>query len=76
MSVGGVEQLQFLNVFAQAEHPLVLFLDDLQWADLASLKLIQELVTDRDSRYFLVIGAYRDNEVNSTHPLVQTVEKI
>ncbi|MEG4572688.1 AAA family ATPase [Microcoleus sp. N3A4] len=67
---------EFLNVFAQAEHPLVLFLDDLQWADLASLKLIQELVTDRDSRYFLVIGAYRDNEVNSTHPLVQTVEKI
>ncbi|MEG4281640.1 AAA family ATPase [Microcoleus sp. A006_D1] len=67
---------EFLNVFAQAEHPLVLFLDDLQWADLASLKLIQELVTDLDTRYFLLIGAYRDNEVNSTHPLVQTVEKI
>ncbi|WP_445249651.1 ATP-binding sensor histidine kinase [Microcoleus sp. OTE_8_concoct_300] len=67
---------EFLNVFAQSEHPLVLFLDDLQWADLASLKLIQELVTDLDTRYFLVIGAYRDNEVNSTHPLVQTVEKI
>ena len=67
---------EFLNVFAQAEHPLVLFLDDLQWTDLASLKLIQELVTDLDSRYFLLIGAYRDNEVNSTHPLVQTVEKI
>ncbi|WP_293133091.1 ATP-binding sensor histidine kinase [Microcoleus sp. bin38.metabat.b11b12b14.051] len=67
---------EFLKVFAQAEHPLVLFLDDLQWADLASLKLIQELVTDLDSRYFLLIGAYRDNEVNSTHPFVQTVEKI
>ncbi|PSB51945.1 serine/threonine protein kinase [filamentous cyanobacterium Phorm 6] len=67
---------KFLNVFARSEHPLVLFLDDLQWADLASLKLIQELVTDLDSRYFLLIGAYRDNEVNSTHPLVQTVEKI
>ncbi|MEG4802978.1 AAA family ATPase [Microcoleus sp. ARI1-B5] len=67
---------EFLKVFAQAEHPLVLFLDDLQWADLASLKLIQELVTDPDSRYLLLIGAYRDNEVNSTHPLVQTVEKI
>ncbi|MEG5044834.1 AAA family ATPase [Microcoleus sp. B4-C1] len=67
---------EFLKVFAQAEHPLVLFLDDLQWADLASLKLIQELVTDLESRYFLLIGAYRDNEVNSTHPLVQTVEKI
>ncbi len=67
---------EFLKVFAQAEHPLVLFLDDLQWADLASLKLIQELVAYQDSRYFLLIGAYRDNEVNSTHPLVQTVEKI
>ncbi|MEG4519639.1 AAA family ATPase [Microcoleus sp. AT9b-C5] len=67
---------EFLKVFAQAEHPLVLFLDDLQWADLASLKLIQELVTDQESRYFLLIGAYRDNEVHSTHPLVQTVEKI
>ncbi|HEY9299155.1 MAG TPA: AAA family ATPase, partial [Phormidium sp.] len=67
---------EFLNVFAQSEHPLVLFLDDLQWADLASLKLIQELVTDLETRYFLLIGAYRDNEVNSTHPLVQTVEKI
>src|SRR6476469_5712444 len=67
---------EFMNVFAQAEHPLVLFLDDLQWADLASLKLIQELVNYQDSQYFLLIGAYRDNEVNSTHPLVQTVEKI
>ncbi len=67
---------EFLNVFARVEHPLVLFMDDLQWADLASLRLIQELITDRDSRCFLLIGAYRDNEVNSTHPLVQIVEKI
>ena len=67
---------EFLKVFAQAEHPLVLFLDDLQWADLASLKLIQEVVTDQNSRYLLLIGGYRDNEVNFTHPLVQTVEKI
>jgi PAS domain S-box-containing protein len=67
---------EFLNVFAQAEHPLVLFLDDLQWADSASLKLIQELLTDLDSHYLLLIGSYRNNEVNSTHPLVQTVERI
>ncbi len=67
---------EFLNVFAQVEHPLVLFLDDLQWADSASLKLIQELLTDLDSRCLLLIGAYRDNEVNSTHPFVQTVERI
>ena len=66
---------EFLKVFAQAEHPLVLFLDDLQWADLASLKLIQEVVTDQNSRYLLLVGAYRNNEVNFTHPFVQTVEK-
>ena len=67
---------QFLKVFCQPFHPLVLFLDDLQWADSASLKLIQRLISDSDSQYLLIIGAYRDNEVSSTHPLTQTLEKI
>ena len=67
---------QFVHVFCQPEHPLVLFLDDLQWVDAASLKLIQLLITDFDSHYLLMIGAYRDNEVNPTHPLIQTIEKI
>jgi predicted ATPase/signal transduction histidine kinase len=67
---------QFIRVFCQKEHPLVLFLDDLQWADSASLKLIELLVTDPDSQYLLTIGAYRDNEVSPTHPLIQTIEKI
>ncbi|MEG4212923.1 AAA family ATPase [Microcoleus sp. S13_B4] len=67
---------QFFKVFCQPEHPLVLFLDDLQWADSASLKLIQLLMSDRDSQYLLTIGAYRDNEVNPAHPLIQTLEKI
>ena len=67
---------QFIYVFTQKEHPLVLFLDDLQWADLPSLKLIQLLVSDLDSQYLLLIGAYRDNEVSATHPLMQTLEKI
>ncbi len=67
---------EFVWVFAQAEHPLVLFLDDLQWADSASLKLIEILVTTRNSGYLLLIGAYRDNEVSSTHLLVQTLEQI
>ncbi|MEG4959386.1 MULTISPECIES: AAA family ATPase [unclassified Microcoleus] len=67
---------QFFKVFCQPEHPLVLFLDDLQWADSASLKLIQLLMRDRDSQYLLMIGAYRDNEVNPAHPLIQTLEKI
>ncbi|MBG1266575.1 hybrid sensor histidine kinase/response regulator [Nostoc sp. WHI] len=67
---------QFIHVFSQPEHPLVLFLDDLQWADSASLKLIQLIMTDPDSQYLLLIGAYRDNEVNATHPLIQTLEEI
>ncbi|MBW4680444.1 MAG: AAA family ATPase [Microcoleus vaginatus WJT46-NPBG5] len=67
---------QFIHVFCQFEHPLVFFLDDLQWADSASLKLLQLLSTDSDSHYLLMIGAYRDNEVNPTHPLIQTLEKI
>ncbi|MEG4252722.1 AAA family ATPase [Microcoleus sp. Pol10D4] len=67
---------QFIRVFCQPEHPLVIFLDDLQWADSASLKLIQLLVTDPDSKYLLTIGAYRDNEVSPVHPLIQTIEKI
>ena len=67
---------QFINVFAQAEHPLVLFLDDLQWADLASLKLIELLLCEAGCKYLLIIGAYRDNEVNPTHPLMLTLKQI
>ncbi|MEG4117324.1 AAA family ATPase [Microcoleus sp. N9_B4] len=67
---------KFIQVFSQAEHPLVLFLDDLQWADSASLKLIQLIMTDPDSKYLLLIGAYRDNEVSPTHPLIYTLEQI
>ncbi|MBW4450276.1 MAG: AAA family ATPase [Spirirestis rafaelensis WJT71-NPBG6] len=67
---------QFIHVFTKPEHPLVLFLDDLQWADLASLKLIQLLACDPNSQYLLLIGAYRDNEVSATHPLMLTLEEI
>ena len=67
---------RFISVFATKEHPLVVFLDDLQWADLPSLKLIERLITDTDSQYLLIIGAYRDNEVNATHPLILTLEQI
>lgn len=66
----------FARVFAQKEHPLVLFLDDLQWADSASLKLIQFLVTDTETQYLLIVGAYRNNEVSATHPLLLTLEEI
>jgi predicted ATPase/signal transduction histidine kinase/tRNA A-37 threonylcarbamoyl transferase component Bud32 len=67
---------EFIQVFTQQEHPLVIFLDDLQWADSATLKLIQLLVTDSDSKHLLFIGAYRDNEVNAAHPLIQKIEEI
>ncbi|MGF2039712.1 MAG: AAA family ATPase [Nostoc sp. CmiVER01] len=67
---------RFITVFAQKEHPLVIFIDDLQWADLASLKLIELLITDANIQYLLIIGAYRDNEVDATHPLMQTLEQI
>jgi len=67
---------KFIELFCHAEHPLVLFLDDLQWADTASLKLLQLLMSDLDSQYLWLIGAYRDNEVNATHPLISTLEDI
>ncbi|MBV8887475.1 MAG: serine/threonine-protein kinase PknK, partial [Chroococcidiopsidaceae cyanobacterium CP_BM_RX_35] len=67
---------EFISVFTSKTHPLVLFLDDLQWADSASLKLIRLLVEDPNSRYLLMIGAYRDNEVDANHPLMLTLEEI
>lgn len=66
----------FVNVFADETHPLVIFLDDLQWADNASLNLIQSLALDRGLRYFLLIGAYRDNEVTAHHPLMLALDAI
>ena len=66
---------KFINVFTQPEHPLVLFLDDLQWADRASLELVRLLMT-ADNQYLFLIGAYRDNEVNEVHPLIQTLEDL
>ncbi|WGV25842.1 trifunctional serine/threonine-protein kinase/ATP-binding protein/sensor histidine kinase [Halotia branconii] len=65
---------KFIAVFTTAEHPLVMFLDDLQWADLASLQLIKLLMEDR--RYLLLLGAYRDNEVQAAHPFILTVEEL
>jgi predicted ATPase len=83
---------RFISVFAQPEHPLTLFLDDLQWADAATLDLIQDLLVCEggsdptktqlsrtsypDAHHLLLIGAYRDNEVDSTHPLMRKLEVI
>jgi PAS domain S-box-containing protein len=67
---------RFLCVFAQKEHPLTLFLDDLQWLDVATLRFIEHLLTHADVKHLLLIGAYRDNEVSSSHPLMLTLDSI
>ena len=67
---------RFLAVFARPEHPLALFLDDLQWLDQATLDLLEHLLTQPDVRHLMLIGAYRDNEVNSAHPLIRKLEAI
>ncbi|BCL37447.1 ATP-binding sensor histidine kinase [Nostoc sp. MS1] len=67
---------KFIATFTTPEHPLVIFLDDLQWADLASLKLMQLLMSEANGGYLLIIGAYRDNEVSATHPLIFTCDEI
>jgi predicted ATPase len=66
----------FIQVFTQPDHPLVIFMDDVQWADRASLKLIQRFITAPDRQYLMVIGAYRDNEVTAIHPLMATLNQV
>jgi PAS domain S-box-containing protein len=67
---------RFVSVFARFEHPLVLFVDDLQWLDRASLDLLRNLATHDDGMHLLLIGAYRDNEVGPGHPLSRTLAAI
>jgi predicted ATPase/signal transduction histidine kinase/CheY-like chemotaxis protein/tRNA A-37 threonylcarbamoyl transferase component Bud32 len=66
----------FMSAFTKKEHPLVLFLDDLQWADAASLELIRLFMTSPETCYFFLIGAYRDNEVDDSHVAIITLEAI
>ncbi len=66
----------FVRVLARADRPLVLFADDLQWADLASLQLLEVLAGDPDGGSLLIVGAYRDNEVERGHPLVATIRHL
>jgi predicted ATPase/signal transduction histidine kinase len=67
---------RFISVFARSEHPLALFLDDLQWLDAATLDVLEDLLVQDDLSHLLVIGAYRDNEVDATHPLVRRLSAI
>ncbi len=66
----------FLAVACRGEHPLALFLDDLQWADAASLRLVKLMMIDPEASHLLLVGAYRDNEVDATHPLSVTLDQI
>jgi diguanylate cyclase (GGDEF)-like protein len=67
---------KFVRVFAQAEHPLALFLDDIHHADLASIKLLKLLATDADLEHFMLVCAYRDNEVDASHPVQLAINEI
>jgi predicted ATPase/signal transduction histidine kinase len=67
---------QFIGVFASEAHPVVLFLDDLQWLDSASLKLLVRLITAPEVRYLLLIGACRENEVGPSHPLTIALDEL
>jgi len=67
---------KFVNVFTTEEHPVALFLDDLQWADQASLKFLENLMTTYETKYLFLLGAYRDNETGDAHPLTLTLNKI
>ncbi len=65
-----------IQVFAQPQHPLILFIDDLHWADQPSLTLLEQLCTDTTLQHLLIITAYRHNEVHTDHPLLESLTRI
>ncbi|MFY0582549.1 AAA family ATPase [Cystobacter fuscus] len=67
---------RFVAALVSKEHPLVLFLDELQWADAPSLQLIRALLTEPRLEHLLIVGAYREDEVGSTHPLSRMKEEL
>ena len=67
---------RFIGVFARPEHPLALFIDDLQWLDAATLDLLEDLLTRSELQHLMLFGAYRDNEVDATHPLMRKLDAI
>ncbi len=66
----------FISVFCQSRHPLVIFLDDLQWIDSASLKLLNYLLNDESLRHLMIVGSYRNNEVDQAHPLMINLQRL
>jgi tRNA A-37 threonylcarbamoyl transferase component Bud32 len=68
--------LNFVKALCDKEHPFILFIDDLQWVDSASLGLLKSMMLDDEMRHLLIIGAYRDNEVDSSHPFIMLVSEL
>ncbi len=68
--------LNFIRVFTKVEHPLVIFMDDLQWADIPTLELLKMILLEENQKYLMIIGAFRDNEVDLAHPLMLTLETV
>ncbi|HEX2955453.1 MAG TPA: serine/threonine-protein kinase PknK [Chitinispirillaceae bacterium] len=68
--------LEFIGAIGTMDHPLVIFLDDLQWIDAASLTLLQTLMSSVSNLHILIIGAYRDDEVDALHPLTKSIESL
>lgn len=67
---------KFIQLFASKQHPLVIFIDDLQWADTESFNLIENVINEQNTQYTLLIGAYRDEELNYTHPLMRAIDRL
>ena len=67
---------RFIEVFSRPEHPLILFIDDVQWLDLATIELIERIMQDEDVRDFLLVCAYRDDEVGPGHLLLEARERL
>lgn len=67
---------KFIRVFCSKEHPLVIFLDDLQWIDSATLKLVKLMLLDEQAQFLFLIGAYRDQALSAIHPLALTLERL
>mgnify|MGYP000937134844 FL=1 len=71
-----IEFQNFLSVFCRSEHPITIFLDDIQWADIFSLKLLEFMLFDPDTRFLLVIVSFREEEVDKSHPFVTTLNTL
>lgn len=70
------EFARFIKTIADKEHPLVIFVDDLQWADASSMNLFKIIAENRDIEYVMLIGAYRKNEVSDAHPLIKKINEL